>query len=267
MPSISLESMSSLPLELDVKGNRLILGGDLVSQHPKARTLEEMKDVLYEPSAEGPSELYFMYRDLHLKEHESVFRENSLRFDATLILSGLVGREFVKTAGHYHPTIPGLGISYPEIYEVIYGGAVYLLQKIWTLADPRRVTDVVAIEAVPGDKVIIPPNYGHITINPYKTPLVMTNVTADGFNSIYDPYRGLRGGAAYLVSDKRHATWISNPHYLNPPDVRQIKARELREFGLSRTRPLYRTLVDDPGAFEFLKNPLHYVEALNLTIQ
>ncbi len=266
MPSIDLKSISSLPMGLDLQKNKLVLGEGLKCEDPRARTLEEMKDVLLDPSARGPPELYFMYRDLHLKEDESLFRANGLRFDATVIISGLVGREYVKTAGHYHPMIPGLGVSYPEIYEVIYGGAVYLLQKIRTLADPRRVDDLVAIEALPGDKVIIPPNYGHVTINPYKTPLVMTNVTADNFKSIYDPYRSLRGAASYMVSDDGRPTWISNPNYINPPEVRQIRARELREFGLPRSRPLYRALVEDPEAFEFLKKPVHHVGALNATV-
>ena len=42
----------------------------------------------------------------------------------------MLGLEYTKTVGHYHPQIPGTDISYPEIYQVLEGSATYLLQKV-----------------------------------------------------------------------------------------------------------------------------------------
>ena len=37
-----------------------------------------------------------------------------------------IGREFVKTQGHYHPAMPGTTIQYPEVYSHLFG-EIYLL--------------------------------------------------------------------------------------------------------------------------------------------
>ena len=42
----------------------------------------------------------------------------------------MLGSEYVKTVGHYHPPVPGTDVSYPEIYQVLDGSATYLLQKV-----------------------------------------------------------------------------------------------------------------------------------------
>ena len=45
-----------------------------------------------------------------------------------------------------------------------------------------------------GDKVVVPPNYGHITINPFDKTLVMSNWVCSDFPSIYEPIKRLGGG-------------------------------------------------------------------------
>ncbi len=60
-------------------------------------------------------ELYYMYRGLKKK--------NGARYDITVIPPKMLGKEFVKTKGHYH-----IG-SYGEIYIVLKGKAIYLMQK------------------------------------------------------------------------------------------------------------------------------------------
>jgi oxalate decarboxylase/phosphoglucose isomerase-like protein (cupin superfamily) len=84
-----------------------------------------------------------------------------------------MGLEFVKTYGHYHPRVnPKLRYTYPEIYEVLDGDAHYLLQRA---LNDESVDDVTLVKATRGDKVIVPPNYGHVTINPSERTLKMAN--------------------------------------------------------------------------------------------
>ena len=96
-------------------------------------------------------------------------REQNIRYDITIIPPGMLGREYIKTAGHYHPLVPGGSVTYPELYEVLEGEALYLLQR-------QDLGDVVAINASAGDKVLVPPNYGHITINGSNKKLKMATL-------------------------------------------------------------------------------------------
>jgi oxalate decarboxylase/phosphoglucose isomerase-like protein (cupin superfamily) len=58
---------------------------------------------------------------------------------------------------------PKLRYTYRELYEVLKGDAHYLLQRA---QNKERVDEAILVKATRGDKVLIPPNYGHVTINP-----------------------------------------------------------------------------------------------------
>ncbi|MCX9088357.1 MAG: glucose-6-phosphate isomerase, partial [Candidatus Methanoperedens sp.] len=151
---------------------------------PGIRMLFDMKDVIYDRkwlSNANNSELYYMYRELSLsKKDAAAMKEHGLRYDITVIPPQMLGCEFVKTAGHYHPLVPGTQITYPEIYEVLGGEATYILQK----PDNEGINDVILVKADAGDKVIIPPGYGHLTINTSNKVLKMANWVARDFESI-----------------------------------------------------------------------------------
>ena len=135
---------------------------------PSVRTLDDMRCVLANPDRSGDTPLYSMYRDLALTAGDHAYlREQNIRFDITVIPPGTVGGEYVKTKGHYHPLSPS-SIGYPELYLVLAGEALYLLQR-------SDLDDVVAVAARAGEFVFIPPGYGHVTINAGKEELVMAN--------------------------------------------------------------------------------------------
>jgi hypothetical protein len=98
---------------------------DIISKgvKPGIRMLYDMLDVIYDRkwlSNAQNSELYYMYRELSLSKKESIaMKEYGLRYDITVIPPRMLGCEFIKTAGHYHPLVPGTRITFPEIYEVM----------------------------------------------------------------------------------------------------------------------------------------------------
>ena len=72
---------------------------------------------------------------------------------------------------NYHPENPS-GTGYPELYEVIEGVAHVLLRK-------KTLEHIVLVKAAKGDIVIIPPGYGHVTINPsQEETLIMANLVS-----------------------------------------------------------------------------------------
>jgi glucose-6-phosphate isomerase len=53
------------------------------------------------------------------------------------------------------------------------------------------------VKATRGDKVIVPPNCGHVAINPSEKTLKMANWVCRSFESLYEPYTQHHGGAYY----------------------------------------------------------------------
>jgi glucose-6-phosphate isomerase len=177
-----------------------------------------MRQVLASPDCQENGPLYFMYRDLALTDSDRQWlRSHDLRYDITAIISRDICGERVKTKGHYHPPSPS-GPGYPEIYEVLFGHAHYLLQD-------RSLSDVVLVDAHETDIVIIPPGYGHVTINAGNSDLIMANIVSTAFESEYEEYEKKRGGAYYELAD---GTFIKNPAYSDVPDLRILKDGILR---------------------------------------
>lgn len=165
------------------------------------RYLNDMKMVLYDQkwaktAANFP--LYYMYRGLN--------RKNGLRCDITLIPPRLLGKEFVKTKGHEHTN------QYGEVYKVLQGKAIYLIQK-WK---KNKIDDVYAVKAKKNDVVVIPPFYGHITINPAKKALKEANWVAEKCQNVYNLFEKKQGGCYFYTK----AGWIKNKNYGTIPKLR-----------------------------------------------
>ncbi|MDY6766546.1 MAG: glucose-6-phosphate isomerase family protein, partial [Candidatus Nanohaloarchaea archaeon] len=152
--------------------------------------------------------------------------------------------------GHYHPDA-GNRVPYPEIYEVMSGEAHYLLQK---RNNGGKIVDAVLVSASAGDKVIIPPGYGHITINPGRKALKMANWVSTRFESQYGDIEENNGGAYY---ETVAGEFIPNDAYGDLPDLRRAAPEEVPELGI-RTEILMYTLIESPDSLAFLNRPHKY---------
>ncbi len=226
---------------------------------PSIRKLNEMREVIYDKDwllNSRDIELYYMYRDLALNEKErGIIHRNNLRYDITVIPPLKLGCEYIKTMGHYHPLVPKTNISYPEIYEVLEGKAHYLLQK----EKKGKILNVILIEAKKGDKIIIPPDYGHITINPSNKRLKMANFVSNKFSSIYEPIREMGGGAYFELIGKR---FVRNENYKEIPKLERIKPINPVEMELKKADTIYKGFIKNPKILEFLNMPQNYSTAL-----
>ena len=226
--------------------------------YPDVRLLGEMAEVIFDQeflaTASRDMALYYMFREVAKSaEDANKIKERDLRYDITIIPPRTLGREFIKTAGHYHPRVPGSTLTYPEIYEVLEGEAHYLLQKREVLHRIERITDVIFVIARSGDKVIIPPQYGHVTINPSTQVLKMANWVARTFSSIYEPYKQ-HGGAAYFELTTGAIT--KNERYKEVPPLRILQPEDtwIKEMGLRKQVEMYQ-LLQEPEKLAFLLQP------------
>ena len=224
------------------------------SAKPDVRRLSDIKDVVYDKEFLKNSkdiDLYYMYRDLALsKKDRDAMKEEDLRYDITVIPPGMLGVEYTKTLGHYHPIAPGTDLSYTEIYEILEGEAHYLLQK----EEKGKITDVVLVKAGKGDKIIMPPNYGHVTINPGRKELKMSNLVSGKFSSVYQPYKDKQGGAYFELQKG----FVSNRNYGKLPELRIVKAKNVPELGLKRSKEIYSLVRNGIKKLGFLNRPQDY---------
>ncbi len=169
-------------------------------KNPDIRRINDLEKVLYDKEWFSQNkenfEIYHMYRGIKEKD--------GLRYDITEVTSKMFGVEYPKTKGHYHPG------DYGEIYMVIEGKAIYLLQN-------RDLSDIVYIEVNPGEVAIIPPGYGHVTINCTDKPLKMANWVSPDFNSLYEPFLEKEGAAYFYTTEG----WVKNEKYGKIPEIRK----------------------------------------------
>jgi glucose-6-phosphate isomerase len=176
-----------------------------MKKSPDIRYLYDMKKLLYDKAwfKTAPNlELYYMYRGEK--------RNGELRYDITIIPPKMLGSEFNKTLGHDHSK------KFGEVYTVLDGEVIYLIQK--TKKD--RVLDVYAVKAKRGESIIIPPHYGHTTINPTKKIIKEANWLSENCKNLYSNFKRMQGACYYYTK----SGWIKNKKYSKVPKLRFEKS-------------------------------------------
>ncbi len=266
---IDLEKQSGLPVSWDRTTKQIVFKGEAAgnsSPPPDIRRLEEMRGILFDDQAGGMDELYYMYRGVALDGDRSLIAQKGLRYDITVIVPGTLGLEYVKTAGHYHPEKTGTGLTYPEVYEVLHGRAHYLLQRPHP-EHSGQLDAVVLIAAKPGDKVLIPPHFGHITINPGDDYLIMSNWVAGEFSSIYEPVREAGGGAYFELHSEEGSEFVANQSFRSLPPLQRCPVTPVQQLNLITGFPLYRLFQENEEAFNYLTYPENYASVFESYLQ
>jgi glucose-6-phosphate isomerase len=260
---IDLQKQSGLPVKV-TDDFHLVFGDPLLPSKPAIRKFNDLIPVLLDKEAKATrEEVYYMYRDIHLPADENNLRKNHLRYDITVIPSVMLGNEFNKTVGHYHPK-NSAGVEFPELYEVLSGEGLFLIQKLDETN--QNVIDFVAIRATAGQKLIYPPGYGHVIVNLGPEVLVTSNWVADNFESLYEPIRVMEGMAYFVIRDSAGYKFVPNPTYTQPPTPRQKVASDSPGFGLETAVPMYGLGVNHPENLEFLTAPEKYQKELSSLI-
>jgi glucose-6-phosphate isomerase, archaeal len=171
------------------------------------RTHEKMQEVLLDPDASGPDVHYWMIRG------------GSKKGNITVWESGLVGREYIKTYGHYHVD------ALPETYWFLAGEGIALLQKkAGDGSDPSLLDVFKAIPVKAGDRLDIPAGWGHLVVNTGATFLVTQDdspVAGIGDSASmprhadYSDIQKMRGFAYYVIKDEGKPALLKNNQYRN----------------------------------------------------
>ena len=220
---ISLEKTSGLKLFYDTKRKKLV-SPNLVIPKADIRRLNDMKYVLSNNSlAKGTKPMYFMYRGVHLQNHNKLFNKYKMRWDITVLPPGKIGSEFTKTVGHHHKGI--------EIYDVLYGEALYIFEN---------EKEFLVMHAKAGSRVYIPYEYWHVTVNHTDKLLIMANLMPEGVTPNYKDVQRKHGMAYYYLKGNR---FIHNPNYVKLPKIKKLKAKRFNV-------PIYWEFVSEPAKFK-----------------
>jgi len=255
---INLKDSAGLPIVLndDEKTMQLEFEGELIVETVKKREIREMMAVLMDkPKIPKDRVIYKMYDGVYLQKDRNSFKKKRLRYDLTLIYPGKLGREFIKTAGHYHSISEDSSFSYPELYEVLDGEVHFILQRKGHRED--EIEDLVVIQASRGQRIIVPPNYGHVAVNPGGTPLVLANWIAEDCKPDYRIISRYGGSALYEVEEQGKPQFIINKNYCSVPKHRTIAVNQSLTaiFKLDKEIPLYNILLGDPDSLDWLRYP------------
>lgn len=259
--AIDLHKISGLPILFDEEKLDLVFEGDFPFIKKSERSLEDLRPYLKNPDANNvlnraSNIIYYVWRYVHLNKDVEKLKEANLRYDLTLIPPGKVDSEFSKTAGHFHKNKVNTDLPHPEIYEVLTGRAYFLIQS--PEKDTKNIKAVKLIEAGPGEKVLVPPQFsGHTTINAFSEPLIMANWISDQAVYDYDSYKNNRGASYYLLDNNDLIDIVKNPNYNSVPEIQKINASDIIwpiELSSIKNQPLY-SLVNDIEKLKFLNYP------------
>ncbi len=236
---INLQKISGLPIIFNEKNFDLKFQGDFPFIKKSERSLGELRPYLENLKAKnGPDPVYYVWRYVHLKKDDEKIKAYNLRYDITLIPPGKIDGEFVKTAGHYH-------LPYPEIYEVLYGRAYFLIQSFDN--NPKNIKSVFLIEAGPGEKFVVSPGFGHNMINVFNEPLLTANWISDKAVYDYESYKNNQGASYYFLDNGNLIDIVKNPNYDSVPEIKKIRSKK-------QPLPLY-SLVNNLDKLRFLNYP------------
>ena len=225
-------------------------GNDVTGPMPEIRTLDQIRPSLRDPQCEGPEEVYAIAMDVARMQDRAELEKRMLLFGVVTYAAGTLGEEPIRSQGHVHRISLHSGWSPPELYEIWQGKAIIYMQE-YVDDDPGRGF---AVLAGPGDKVLVPPGWGHATISASPDEALTFGAWCDreyGFE--YDAVRAHKGLAWYPLVQEKQIVWQHNSHYI-PGRLQVITPRRYREFGIS-DEPIYQQFIDEPARFQFISHP------------
>ena len=251
---MDLKELSGLPIGLDTHGY-LQSNPELCIDETRTRVLDELTEVYLDKAAcRGEDAAYWMFNGVYVKSDSLRLSHSAIRYELTLFPDKFIGREYIKSHGHLHKLEPHSGIDYPEICEVLVGTAHFFFQTL----DPHGPSSSEAfyVEVKAGEKIIIPPGYDHLTINPGPGPLLFSDVVALTCGGIYQRFKDA-GGAAYLeVEQAGQPQFIPNPKYIALPALRKASPKEFPQLNLCQGKSLYAAFLENAGEnWPFLWKP------------
>lgn len=225
-------------------------GEEVTGPMPEIRYLDSIRVSLRDPLCEGPEQVYAIAMDVARMQDREELQKRMLLFGVVTYAAGQLGDEPIRSQGHIHRISQHSGWSPPELYEIWQGKAIIYMQER-VEDDPGRCF---AVLASAGDKVLVPPGWGHATISADpEVPLTFGAWCDREYGFEYDEVRARKGLAWYPLMQDGQVIWQHNKHY-EPGRLQVITPGSYAAFGITDA-PVYRQFIEDPARFQFISKP------------
>jgi glucose-6-phosphate isomerase, archaeal len=219
------------------------------------RTLDSIRQSLRDPKSTGPDPVYAIAMDVGRDEDLDELKKRMLLFGVVVYAQGKLGNEPVRSQGHVHAISPHCGWSTPELFEIWEGRAIIYGQER-SGDEPGRC---IAVEAGPGDKVVVPPGWAHFVVNADADSRLIFGAWCDrqyGFD--YTEMRAHHGLAWFpLVDDIGTISWKQNPHY-SSSKLAVREARDYPELDIPSDTPIYECFRCNPESVQWVSDPARF---------
>ncbi|MGG5359644.1 MULTISPECIES: glucose-6-phosphate isomerase family protein [unclassified Enterococcus] len=242
-----------LDVFFDQKNKCFIYSEDMFGPtEAKNRYLEDIRHSLLNENVSGPEIIYTIAMDVGKKKDQLDLCQRGLLYGLVEYAAGKLGNEPIKSQGHVHAISQISQMSTPEVYEILEGQALIYMQE----SIEKTAGKCYAVEAETGDIVIVPPGWGHCTIN-----ASIEKSMRFGAWCVRDyafDYTGLKKqrGFAFLPAfeDGNKLIWKKNDHYTSAELIVK-KPREYTELGIKPKEPIYYQYEQNPDLFNFVSHP------------
>lgn len=252
-------SLFGMPISLCEKTGKLSSNDpDIMWEEYNRKYSGKMFGLLADTEYKKADEPYYdFYKAIVNNQVRKVFSDSELRYDATVILPGTAGKELKKTAGHFHLPIPGKSYGFPELYQIINGKALFVMQYVdhYKKDKPMLVKDLLLAEVNAGESIIIPPDYGHCTINISKEIMVFVNLVSANSINYYDSVKQSHGMSIYAFKTNNGYGVEKNPNYVFECEPRVVTPMDNPELGITKGQSVYTEFLKNPNAFYYLNDP------------
>jgi glucose-6-phosphate isomerase, archaeal len=257
---LNLRKETGLPVEFDLETATLILGEGLNWPNCSTKRVRDHDPVWAGPVPDEDFTMYYYTGGLWLVEDEAVWKEARVIYGIVVIPPGIFGAEYVKSSGQYHPICGANRQATPEIYSVIHGTGHFLLQKSSPPYDD--IEDAVLVEVHAGEAFVVPPDYGHLQINPTPEPLVFSYTVMDGMQGVYAPFRERRGAIYYEMAHGPER-FVFNRRYPSEIPLRFVHASDICQLPILAACN-YHTIRDHLPQLPFLTDPARFPASAHL---
>ncbi|MFA6495361.1 MAG: glucose-6-phosphate isomerase family protein [Candidatus Paceibacterota bacterium] len=243
------------PLPIARANNRLIIGRSCARVTRQEKAFADYAQFFSTSAAPQKKNtiLYRIYRDVCARTDCTQFSSHGLRYDLTILPAHALNSLYpTRTVGHIHRHGPHAHMPYPEIYEVMEGSALFIMENAThTIVRCARVNA--------GEKIIIPPGDGHITVNASRTrPLVIANIfTTTPHIADYAFFKNQLGPSWEPRWEKDALAMYKNPHARTTARCLSVVPKPSATL-LPPKQNIYTAFTQKPSAFDFLRNPEHY---------